>query len=77
MTYYSSGIELNPAYESNYIGKGKVLNAQDDKMGAIDAYLEGARVAVESGKTKKEDEAFQKEVSTLKEAMKDIDHKNN
>ena len=53
MTYYQNGMEMNPTYPSNFIGKGKVLNAQGDKVGAVDAYIAGGMVAKEKGDAKK------------------------
>lgn len=60
LKYYESGLELNPKYSSNIIGKGKVLNAKGDKMAALDAYLMAADVATENGKQKKVDEAYKR-----------------
>jgi hypothetical protein len=53
MTYYQNGMDMNPEYPSNYIGKGKVLNAQGDKVGAVTAFIDGGMVAKEKGDEKK------------------------
>ncbi len=57
MGYYEKGIEMNPGYSSNFIGKGKVINAKGDKVAAVAAYVEGAKVAKEAGNAKKVTEA--------------------
>jgi tetratricopeptide (TPR) repeat protein len=53
MTYYQSGMDMNPEYPSNYIGKGKVMNAKGDKVGAVEAFIEGGKVAREVGDERK------------------------
>lgn len=57
MTYYASGAEMNPGYASNFIGTGKVLNAKGDKVGAVAAFVDAAKVAKEAGDEKKITEA--------------------
>jgi len=57
MNYYTKGSEMNEKYASNFIGKGKVLNAQGDKIGAVTAYVAGGMVAKEAGDEKKISEA--------------------
>ncbi|WP_235296952.1 tetratricopeptide repeat protein [Portibacter marinus] len=57
MMYYDKGIEMNPEYPSNYIGKGKVKNAKGEKVAAVEAFIEGAKVAKETDDTKKVSEA--------------------
>ncbi|GLR16142.1 tetratricopeptide repeat protein [Portibacter lacus] len=57
MTFYQNGADMNPEYSSNFIGKGKVLNAKGDKVGAVEAYIAGAKVAKAAGDEKKVTEA--------------------
>lgn len=57
---YNKGIELNPAYSSNYSGMANVLNKQDKKVEAVDAYLKTAEVARKAEKTSKEAKAYKK-----------------
>lgn len=49
MSFYQSGMDMNPDYPSNYIGKGKVLNAKGDKVAAVEAFIEGGKVAKKIG----------------------------
>ncbi len=60
MKYYTSGIELNPEYSSNYIGQGKIYDEKGDVMSAIDSFLKGAAIAGDNGRDKKTDEAFKR-----------------
>ncbi len=76
MKYYASGAELNPKYSSNFIGKGKVMNAQGDKMGAIDSYLMAADIAGENGKQKKVDEAYKRAKSIVGKFFSAKDYEN-
>lgn len=57
MAYYQSGMEMNPEYPSNFIGKGKVMNAKGEKVAAVEAFIEAANVAKAKGDERKVTEA--------------------
>lgn len=58
IVYYTSGTELNPGYSSNFIGLGRVNEAQNEKAKAVEYYLKAAEVASGNENEKKVDEAY-------------------
>ncbi len=60
LALYNKGIEMNPNYSSNYSGLANVLNKQDKKVEAVDAYLKAAEIAKKADKTSKEEKAYKK-----------------
>lgn len=62
---YSRGIELNPLYSSNYIGKARVLDEQGKGSEAIAAYMTAAQKASAEGKTSKVSEAQKRAKSVV------------
>jgi len=62
---YSRGIELNPVYSSNYIGKARILDEQGKGSEAITAYMTAAQKASAEGKTSKVSEAQKRAKSVV------------
>jgi len=50
LTLFERGIELNPAYTSNYMGKAQALDGKGEKVGAVQAYIAAADLSAEAGK---------------------------
>lgn len=50
LTLFERGIELNPEYSANYMGRAQALEGKGDKAEAIKAYLKAAEFAETAGK---------------------------
>lgn len=53
LTLFERGIELNPNYSSNYMGKAQALNGKGEKTAAVKAYIAAADLAEKSGKSER------------------------
>ncbi len=71
MSLYTQGIELNPAYSSNYIGKARAEAGKGMKEQAIASYMKAVEIAKAEGKDKKVDEAMKRAKSLITEAYND------
>ena len=47
---FNKGIELNPTYSSNYMGKAQALDGKGEKTAAVEAYIGAADLAEKDGK---------------------------
>lgn len=61
---YETGIEFNPGYYSNYVGKAQVLDAQNDPM-AVKFYIQAGNKAQASKKEDKALDLFSKAENTV------------
>ncbi len=50
LTLFDRGIELNPTYSSNFMGKAQALDGKGEKTAAVKAYIAAADLAEKSGK---------------------------
>ncbi len=50
LTLFARGIELNPEYSSNYMGRAQALDGKGEKTEAVKAYIAAADLAEKSGK---------------------------
>ncbi len=50
LTLFARGIELNPDYSSNYMGRAQALDGKGDKIEAVKAYISAAGLAEKGGK---------------------------
>jgi len=71
LSLYTQGIELNPAYSSNYIGKARAEAGKGMKEQAIASYMKAAEVAKAEGKDKKVTEANKRAKSLITAAYND------
>lgn len=71
MALYTQGIEMNPAYSSNYIGKARAEADKGMKEQAITSYMKAVEIATAEGKTKKIDEAKKRAKSLITGAYND------
>jgi len=67
---YTRGVELNPAYSSNYIGIARVLAAKGMAEEALAKYFEASKIANTEGKPKKENEAYERAKSIISKSYK-------
>ena len=70
LSYFNKGIQMNPAYSSNYIGKARVEADNGSKTDAIASFMKAAEVATAAGKQKKVDEAHKRAKSLVTSAYK-------
>jgi tetratricopeptide (TPR) repeat protein len=68
MSLYAQGIELNPAYSSNYIGKARAEAGKGMAEQAMTSYMKAIEIATAEGKTKKVDEAKKRAKSLVTSA---------
>ena len=71
LALYNKGIQMNPAYSSNYIGKARVEAENGSKTDAIASYMKAAEVATASGKDSKVEEAHKRAKSLITGAYND------
>jgi len=50
LTLFNKGIELNPTYSSNFMGKAQALDGKGEKAAAVEAYISAADLAKKGGK---------------------------
>lgn len=67
---YEKGMELNPAYSSNYIGMARVLSDKGMEEEAIAKFFEASEIAKVEGKSKKENEAYERAKSLVSTSYK-------
>lgn len=67
---YTKGMNLNPAYSSNYIGLARVLSAKGMHEDALSKYFEASKIAKTEGKPKKENEAYERAKSLISKSYK-------
>ncbi len=65
LALYTKGIEMNPNYSSNYIGKARVEADKGSKTDAIASYMKAAEVASAAGKNSKVEEANKRAKSLI------------
>jgi tetratricopeptide (TPR) repeat protein len=70
LVLFERGIELNPKYSSNYMGRAMALEGKGDGEGAVKGYLAAADLAKESGKADRAAQLVKKATSTVSKLYK-------
>ncbi len=57
---FTTGIEFNPGFYANYIGKAQTLEGQGEDLQAVTAYVEAAEASQKAGKADKHEQLLSK-----------------
>jgi len=60
LTLFARGMELNPDYSSNYMGKAQALDGKGEKTAAVTAYIAAADLSEKSGKAERATQLIKK-----------------
>ena len=76
MTLFNRGIELNPEYSSNYMGRAQALEGKGETLESIKAYLAAADLAEKSGKAERAGKLVKKAGSMVGKLYSNKDYAN-